>query len=245
MRLFQIPIAHRGLHDNQSPENSLSAFRKAIDKGYNIETDVHLLKDGKVVCFHDFSVGRIIAGKTEKIEELTYEDLCKTDYALPNGERIPLFQELIDAADGKVDILCELKSTNYRKFELESKVYQLIKGKSWIKVQAFNPLTIVWFARHAPDVCRGQLATDNTPNLFVRIINYAIGAFRLLRLSKPDFLAYDITCLPNKRVAAVCKRYAMKLLSWTVDTQEKVAAAHAADVQNIIFETIRPEEYKQ
>ena len=36
--------AHRGLHDNMwgVPENSMPAFKAAVDKGYGIELDVHL-----------------------------------------------------------------------------------------------------------------------------------------------------------------------------------------------------------
>ena len=36
--------AHRGLHGNGVPENSMDAFRRALEKGYGIELDVHLLK---------------------------------------------------------------------------------------------------------------------------------------------------------------------------------------------------------
>ena len=35
------------------PENSLSAFNLALAKGYGIELDINLLKDGTVVVFHD------------------------------------------------------------------------------------------------------------------------------------------------------------------------------------------------
>ena len=43
-------IAHRGLHseDNQTPENSLSAFRAAAEAGYGIEFDLQMTKDGQV-----------------------------------------------------------------------------------------------------------------------------------------------------------------------------------------------------
>ncbi|MDD3947228.1 MAG: glycerophosphodiester phosphodiesterase family protein [Clostridia bacterium] len=244
MRLFQVPIAHRGLHDGQSPENSPSAFQKAIDAGYNIETDVHLLKDGKVVCFHDFTLQRVLQGKQGKIEDLTYADLCGNDYLLPNGEHIPLFEDLIALVDGKVNILCELKSINAIKFDLEKKVYELIKDKPWIKVQAFNPISMIWFARNAPEVCRGQLATD-APNKLLKILFMFTGPFKLLKKSRPDFFAYNIECLPNPKVTEACKKYGMKLLSWTVDTEEKVATAHKANVDNIIFEAIRPEGYKK
>ena len=37
--------AHRGLHGEGVPENSLKAFRRAAAEGYGAELDVHLLAD--------------------------------------------------------------------------------------------------------------------------------------------------------------------------------------------------------
>ena len=51
--LFDRPIAHRGLHDEQYPENSMPAYEQAIAHDFNIEIDVHVSKDGEVVVFHD------------------------------------------------------------------------------------------------------------------------------------------------------------------------------------------------
>ena len=53
------PIAHRGLHDEIREENSISAFKAAIERGFAIETDVHLLRDGVVAVHHDNSLKRI------------------------------------------------------------------------------------------------------------------------------------------------------------------------------------------
>ena len=54
-------VAHRGLHDdnNKIPENSISAFREAIKKGFAIEFDVHILKDDTLVVIHDDDLKRI------------------------------------------------------------------------------------------------------------------------------------------------------------------------------------------
>ena len=57
--LVQTPIAHRGLHDKEHPENSLSAFQRAIDGGYPIELDVQMISDGTLVVFHDESLSRL------------------------------------------------------------------------------------------------------------------------------------------------------------------------------------------
>ncbi|MDD4596084.1 MAG: glycerophosphodiester phosphodiesterase family protein, partial [Candidatus Izemoplasmatales bacterium] len=53
-------IAHRGLHTGNGivPENSMKAFRLAIEKNYGIECDVNVLKDGTVVVFHDKDLKR-------------------------------------------------------------------------------------------------------------------------------------------------------------------------------------------
>ena len=66
--------AHRGYHDGNVavPENSLPSFQAAIDAGYGIELDVHLLKDGNLAVIHDSSLKRT-TGAEGKIEELTIE----------------------------------------------------------------------------------------------------------------------------------------------------------------------------
>ena len=86
--------AHRGLHGNGVPENSMQAFRKALEGGYGIEFDVHLMKDGNLAIIHDSSLKRT-AGADVLIEDLTVEDL--ENYRLEGtDEKIPLFSELLD-----------------------------------------------------------------------------------------------------------------------------------------------------
>ena len=58
-------IAHRGLHDEANPENSLGAFQNAINNDHPIELDVHLISDGTVVVFHDSTLSRL-TGKDRK-----------------------------------------------------------------------------------------------------------------------------------------------------------------------------------
>ena len=69
--------AHRGLHGSGIPENSMAAFRAALEKGYGIEFDVHLMKDGELAVIHDSSLKRT-AGVDIRIEDLTKEDLEKS-----------------------------------------------------------------------------------------------------------------------------------------------------------------------
>ena len=53
-------IAHRGLFNTEeAPENSLAAFKLAIEKGYAIELDTQVSSDGEVVVFHDATLNRM------------------------------------------------------------------------------------------------------------------------------------------------------------------------------------------
>ncbi|MDD7757768.1 MAG: glycerophosphodiester phosphodiesterase family protein, partial [Clostridiales bacterium] len=57
--IIEIPIAHRGLDNGSIPENSMAAFRNAIEKGYTIELDVQFTKDKELIVFHDDDLSRL------------------------------------------------------------------------------------------------------------------------------------------------------------------------------------------
>ena len=83
-------IAHRGIFDNKKiPENSIKAFKDALNKNYVIEFDVHLTKDKKIVVFHDMDLDRMTK-KTGPIKELTLSELdfynCNKDYMIDRLE---------------------------------------------------------------------------------------------------------------------------------------------------------------
>lgn len=61
--------AHRGLHDNatEAPENSMAAFRKAVDAGFGIELDIQLTKDRIPVVFHDFTLKRSLRRRRKNL----------------------------------------------------------------------------------------------------------------------------------------------------------------------------------
>ncbi len=72
--LKNLPIAHRGLHDGERPENSLPAFLAAVEHGYAIETDVRFTKDKKIVVFHDDDLRRM-TGDPRPVSACTYAEL--------------------------------------------------------------------------------------------------------------------------------------------------------------------------
>ena len=136
-------IAHRGIYDNKKIfENSLEAFKKAIDKGYAIELDLRLTKDNKIVIFHDDKLERLTNEKGY-IKDKNFIELEKIK--LINNSKIPTFKEVLDLVNGKVPLLIELKS-NIKGTRLEKEVVKELKNyKGEYAIQSFNPRTILWF----------------------------------------------------------------------------------------------------
>ena len=95
--------AHRGLHDPSKPENSMAAFRAALEKGYGIELDVHLLKDGTLAILHDSDLKRV-TGREGILEELTAEDLPAIHLA-GTQETIPTLGQVLDLYAGQAPLI--------------------------------------------------------------------------------------------------------------------------------------------
>lgn len=88
-----VRIAHRGA-SIQYPENTLLAFRKAIEQGVDyLEMDLHLTKDREIVIIHDETMERTTNGKGI-VWDQTLADLRQYDAG--RGERIPTLAEVID-----------------------------------------------------------------------------------------------------------------------------------------------------
>ena len=106
-------VAHRGLHNEEVMENSMGAFKRALEHNVAIELDIHLTKDNQLVVIHDEDLKRL-TGKDGIVEHLTLEEL--KEYPLLDGQHIPTFKEVLDLVDEKVPILVELKvyEKNYK-----------------------------------------------------------------------------------------------------------------------------------
>lgn len=225
-------IAHRGLHGLSSdvPENSLRAFQAAVDKGYWIENDIHLTRDGHVVVFHDDTLNRM-CGRDGKIEEMTLAELKECRLA-GTDQQIPTLQECLDLVDGRVPLLIEFKCPTSQAAplcEAANRVLENYSGKYCI--QSFYPPVLGWYRKHRKDICRGQLATPFYGEAFHRRL---AGALLFNFIGRPDFVSYEHTFYRN-----IFRRLVVKLgagsLGWTFRS-EKELEARKADFQGYIFE---------
>ena len=218
--LFERPIAHRGLHGPGVFENSFAAYERAIQKGYNIEIDVHILADGELAVFHDNNLKRIF-GENIEIGDLTYEQLCR--YTLPFvNEKIPTFRQVLDYVNGRTGLLIEIKT--YIHTQVAALVAEALEGYVGnYAIQSFSPAALAWYRKHVPDIPLGMLASD--------VVNFSLYWTRVIR---PEFISYDVTDLNERRAFLLYVR-APKILAWTV-TNPILEARARKYAQNIIFE---------
>lgn len=240
--LRQFLYAHRGFHSKSSgiPENSMAAFKRALDNGWGSELDVHLTADGRLAVIHDSNLLRT-CGVDAVVEELTAEQL--SEYRLEGTEeKIPFLEEVLALYDGRAPLIIELKVEKGNYKELCWTVCEHLKDyKGHYCIESFHPLAVKWFHDKQPDVVRGQLAcrlrkSGSKINIFADII---LQNLLLNFMTRPDFIAYKYTDRNN--ISFRLCRYFFKAqeASWTVTDIE---TQHALENEGsmIIFEQYNP-----
>ena len=218
--------AHRGLFDNDSeaPENSLAAFKKAVDAGYGIELDIQLSKDDKLVIFHDATLKRM-CGVEGNVWDYTLEELKQFKLANSN-ETIPTFEEFLEVVDGKVPFILEFKldRVQTRVCELANEVLKGYNGAYCI--ESFHPFALIWYKKNRPDVLRGQLCEEFFRNdEYKGKLLYMILPFLPLNiLARPDFIAYNHLHAHNIS-RRVCKALGALSVCYTIKSVEEYEKA--------------------
>lgn len=225
--------AHRGLHSETVPENSLKAFQNAVENGYGIELDVQLSKDGEVMVFHDYTLDRMTERKG-KLCDLTASEL-KTVSLKNTDQTIPTLSEVLTLVDGKIPILIELKGEDFDTRLCENVADRLKGYNGKYCIESFNPLLIKKMKKFLPKVFYGQLYTNVCRDHGVNLINLLLTCMALNVISRPDFIAYnklDRSSLPVKITTCLFKA---PRFVWTVKTPEEHEKAHSSN-ENAIFE---------
>lgn len=111
-------------------------------------------------------------------------------------------------------------------------------------MESFNPFALLWYRRHRPEICRGQLSMnfqrqEGTYDPQQLIARHLLTNF----LAKPDFIAYDIR---DKEALSknICRKwFHCPSVAWTVrsaDELRKIKPYYDA----FIFESFRPQVRK-
>ena len=235
-------FAHRGLHDNagDAPENSMPAFRKAVEAGYGIELDVHVTKDAVPVVFHDHTLERMCGGSgTRQIRDYTYAELGA--FTLGNSdERIPKLEDVLLMVRGRVPLIVEIKSED-TDISLCAPIDELLRAYDGeYCIEAFNPMVLLWFRRHHNEVVRGQLASDlRRDGEYKSLLAFLLTHLLFNFLTKPDFIAYnhEFRQEPGRRICR--KLYRNPSAAWTVKSREKLREVQG-EFDIFIFESFTP-----
>lgn len=237
--LFNKPVAHRGLWNKNVIENSLPAYKNAIDNGYPIELDLYSSTDGELFCFHDTTLNRL-TGKDGKIFEKTSSQLKELFLLDQNGQvsdqKIPTFDEVLSLVQGKVPILIEVK-TQPDKTIVDKVVKKLNDYTGEFAVQSFDPRQVRRFKKLAPHFIRGILATKKHSKPLPFFRRMVVRDMLLNPIIKPDFISYSFEDLPLKK----SKTKNIPVITWTITSQtdyEKIKPF----AKNIIFEKFIPQK---
>lgn len=220
--LHRWSYAHRGLHSEGVPENSMAAFEAAKNAGYGVELDVHLLSDGNLAVIHDSDLQRV-TGKTGKIEELTTRQL--RDHRLCGTEEIiPEFAHVLELFQGSAPLIVELKTAGNNYAQLTQAVCEMLEQyQGPYCLESFDPRCILWLKKNRPDLIRGQLTEDyfakgrpKLPFIVRWIMTENLSHF----ITQPDFVAYRYADRHCTLSNFFCLKQ-MSCVSWTVTSQEE------------------------
>ena len=204
-------FAHRGLHDGgEFPENSLTAFAAALERGAGIECDLRLTADNQIVVFHDADAWRM-CGSPLRIGHARLAELER--FRVGDGP-IPTLASLLALVDGRVPLLLEVKVDGDLWRWMPPLILALAGYAGPFGVMSFDARLPRLFKTNLPGACRGLVIRDNLPPL---------KRWLALCIAAPDFLAVDVAALGKPWVAKARRR--MPVYSWTVRTPEHRTSA--------------------
>lgn len=207
--------AHRGLHSDGVPENSLAGFALAAERGLGIECDIQRSRDGCAMLVHDWELERL-TGVHGPLADHTAEELARIAF-LDSEHMLARLDDLLPIIDGQVPILIEIKSRRgydvKRSCRAVAKALEDYRGR--YAVMSFDPRVCVWFAEHLPDTVRGLVMREDE----IGMTQKAWQRHMALWIAQPEFIAYHVAALPNPMVSALRER-GFPVLTWTVNSPE-------------------------
>jgi glycerophosphoryl diester phosphodiesterase len=217
-------IAHRGA-SGEFPENTLMAFKAAIDAGARMcELDVQLTSDGVAVVIHDDTVDRTTEGRgavaSMSLAELRRFDAGRKFGPSFAGARIPTLEEVLDLTRGRCALNVELKGAG-----VESEVCRLLREHGAIGdtiVSSFDWNALAAARRIEPALGLGVLA-DRRADAMLE------AAVRLHAVSVNP--RYDLV---SETLVEQAHRAGFKVLVWTIDKVARMRRMIALSVDGIM-----------
>lgn len=223
-----ICIAHRGA-SGCWPENTLLAFRKALEFGADwLELDVHLSADGQLVVIHDFSLQRTTNGRG-KVANKTVAQLRQFDAGM--GEKIPLLEEVLDLAASRATVNIELKGagTGAAVARLLQQRFAAERQHGGLLASSLNEVELIALSTTLPQLPLALVAERVDAQLWQLADKLNAWSVNL-----------DKDCI-DQALVVEAKARGRKLLAFTVNDKEQIQQFRAWGVDGVF--TDFPERY--
>ena len=211
-------LIHRGIVNKFFKENLLASFKQSFKEGYGIETDIHATKDNEFICFHDFTLKRILK-RNLSVKNLNYSKIKEISTKL--GKPIPLLKDLLKASNNKHAIFIEIKplfsKLLLKKLIIETSRYKKCVFISFKHENIFNILDIKKDTEVGLSFC--------PPTSVKKIIEKSNN-------KKINYLILDKTYLNNKKI----QKLKIKKYYYTIKT--KAEFNKFKENNNLIFENL-------
>ena len=219
-------VAHRGF-SSKAPENTVPAISLAADYMADYaEIDVQCTTDGEVVLFHDRSLSRI-ASDRRRLQELSFVELSEVDigsffsfeYA---GLRVNTLREALEAADGRIRLIIELKR-NSVSGDLVPKVLSLLEEYD-MEDQCIIQSTDYDYLREVK-----ELNPEMTTGI---ILTSALGNY-YSRSEYVDFFCVRSAFVTQNSVRRI-QAQGRQIFAWTINTRAEMERMKRLQVDGII-----------
>src|SRR6056300_282796 len=211
-------LIHRGIVNKFFKENLLASFKQSFKEGYGIETDIHATKDNEFICFHDFTLKRILK-RNLSVKNLNYSKIKEISTKL--GKPIPLLKDLLKASKNKHALFIEIKPF-FSKSLLEKLIIETSKYKKCVFISfkhenIFNLLNIKKDTKVGLSFC--------PPTSVKKIIEKSNN-------DKINYLILDKTYLMNKKIQK------LKIKKYYYTIKKKAEFNKFKENNNLIFENL-------
>lgn len=238
------PIAHRGFHSKAQGvvENSPSAAKAAIVRGFAIECDVQITADGEAMVFHDTALARLALTEGNLRDITAAEARCLRLGG--STDTVPTLGDYLALIAGRTPLIIEIKSGFDGNMALVKRVAAIIAGYDGpVAIKSFDPDIVGEAATLCPGIPRGIVAQATYDyaewTALPRECTHSLANLLHLPQSRPDFVSWRVSDLPCA-APFLCRHLgAMPVMTWTVRTPEQraIAAEHA---DQMVFEDFVP-----
>ncbi len=231
MNPFPLVLGHRGASAD-APENTLAAFRLAMEQGADgIELDVHLTADGRLCVIHDHSLARTTNGaglvgekSASELASLSAGGWFSPVYA---NEKVPELLEVLEQLPNDTVVNVEIKNGPVFYPGIGKAAAELLRPwnqKLKLLVSSFDHEVLHEVHQHAPELPLGLLyeAKLYDPLAYVKSLPYPVRSLHLWHQ------------LVTEETVNIAHEAGMMVLVYTVDRQEDVERMIACGVDGII-----------